>query len=167
MEWNDQMIDEALRKSAASQEKSYPNHILSPDHIWERIGNNRQKKPVMYRYIIGIAASLLMIFFIAWWCIPGNDNETVVQNKVLLPAQIPDNNKEAIAYISKYCLEHKSLCSSPTFNELRKELDETIKELTTVQQQLHLFGHDELLLRARERVKYQQSAIIHSIKQIL
>lgn len=168
MEWNDQIIDEALRQSAASLEQLYPNDLPPSDDIWNAINAKRnRRKVVRIQMIWRMAASFLLIATAITVLIITYTKKNVHIVKAVPAMQSPANEKEAMEYIKHQCAGNNIVCQSPAFRELQTELNTSSTELNTIIQQMKLFGDDEQLLRARTRIENHQARIVKAMLQIL
>lgn len=169
MEWDDQLIDDALRRSVSSLDKAYPEVLPDPAVIWAAIdGKRRRGKIVKIRRALAIAASLAVLLGTAtiWYFSQKGDAVPLVK-ETFQPEPIPAVENEAWEYIRRLCGGNNIVCSSPAFNELQNEFKTASSELSAVNQQIWLYGNDELLLRAKARIENHQARIIKAMVQLL
>ena len=166
MEWNDQLMDEGLRKSAASLEENYPAGLPPAPELWTAINAKRKNKRLVQMQLWSAAAStLLLVTAITIWVVAKKDPPVPVSQYKTHP--MPATENEAMAYIQQACMGKNIACHSPAFQELQSELDASSTALTDINQQLKLFGNDEQLLRAKTRIKIHQARIVKAMLQIL
>jgi hypothetical protein len=170
MEWNDQMIDDALQEGALSLEKSYPADCSPMSELWMAIdAKRRQRRKIHIRNVWAVAATVLLISTAASiWYVSENARHTppVVQQKHQ-PAKLSGPETGTLEYINNLCKGNHIVCSSPDFKELQAELDASLAELTSINQQIKLFGNDELLLQAKTRITDHQTKVIKAMIQML
>jgi hypothetical protein len=170
MEWNDQLMDDALRESALSLEKSYPADCSSMPELWMAIDAKRkQRRKTRFRKRLAVAATVLLISTAASiWYVSENARHTppVVQQKHQ-PAKLSGPEIGTLEYINNLCKGNQIVCSSPDFKELQTELNASLAELTSINQQIKLFGNDELLLQAKTRIENHQARVIKAMVQML
>ena len=163
MEWNDQLMDEALRKSAAALEENYPAGLPPAPELWTAIHAKRKNKRIVHLQLWSAAATILLLATaITIWIVAKKDPPLPVSQY-----KLPTTEKEAMAYIQQACMGDNVACDSPVFTELRSELDSSSTALTAINQQLALFGDDEQLLRAKTRIENHQARIVKAMLQIL
>jgi hypothetical protein len=168
MEWDDQLMDELLRKSAATLEENYPAGLSPAAEIWAFVEAKRHRSRIVrLRRWSAAAAILLLATVITIWGVVKKENNLPVSRHQLQPVQVPATEKEAMAYINQLCMGDNIACHSSAFKELQSELDATSSELTAINQQIILFGNDEQLLRARSRIENHQARIVKAMLQIL
>lgn len=169
MEWNDQLIDDALRENASSFEKSYPADCKRMSELWMAIdAKRRQRKKAVIRKIWTVAATVFLITTAVSICyIITNDRELPVVRQKHQPAQTAGSENGAMEYINNLCKSNHIVCSSPDFKELQAELDASLSELSVINQQIKLFGNDEQLLRAKTKVESHQARVIKAMVQML
>lgn len=167
MEWNDQIIDDALRQSATSLEQSYPNDLPPSGEIWNIIKVKRQRRKVVHiQRLWAVAATLLLLITAVFlWGISKKSEDVTSCYKARL--QSPVNENDALEYIKYQCAGNNIVCLSPAFKELESELNSSSTELNAIIQQIKLFGNDEQLLRARIRIENHQARIVKAMLQIL
>lgn len=170
MEWNDQLIDDALRESALSMEKIYPADCLPMSELWMTLdAKRRQRRKTRIRKRWAVAATILLISTAASiWYVSENARRTqqVVQKKHQ-PAKLSGPEIGALEYINNLCKGNQIVCSSPDFKELQTELDASVSELISIKQQIKLFGNDELLLQAKASIENHQTRVIKAMIQML
>lgn len=169
MEWNDQIIDDAIRQSAASFEQSYPHDLPPSGDIWNAINVKRnRRKVVRMQKLWRVAASLLLLAtFVTLWIVLQKGRNIIVGQRTPPHMEISAEEKEAREYIRQQCAGNNIVCQSPAFKELQWELESSYTELYSIYQQLQLFGNDEQLLRARTRIENHQARIVKAMLQIL
>lgn len=169
MEWNDQIIDDALRKSASSRNNSYPDDLPPSFVLWKTIQAKRKRRRVIRLQQLGaIAATLvLVVTAIVLWPASQKEIPSPVVHQNSLPEQMPAAENEAIAYIKRRCKGNNVVCHSTPFKELQSELDSSLTDLAAINQQIRLFGDDEQLLRAKTRIENHQARIVKAMLQIL
>jgi hypothetical protein len=169
MEWNDQMIDDALRTSASSLDKKYPANISPSSGIWEAIHTKRKRRKtvrIQKRWAVAATVVLLLTAVPLWFFLKKDHALPVVQEKHV-PEQKPTAENEAIEYIRRLCTGNNIACFSPAFKELEAELSSSSAALSAINQQIKLFGNDEQLLRAKTRIENHQAQIVKAMVQIL
>jgi hypothetical protein len=169
MEWNDQLIDDALRQNALSLEKSYPADCAPMPELWIAIDNKRRiRQKARIRTGWAVAATVLLISTAAtiWYALDNSRTMPVVQQKHR-PAQLPGSKNGVAEFINKLCKGNHIVCSSLDFKELQSELNASLSELTRINQQIKLFGNDELLLQAKTRIESHQARVIKALVQML
>jgi septal ring factor EnvC (AmiA/AmiB activator) len=169
MEWNDQLTDDALRQSAASLEQSYPQELPPPREIWNAIeAKRKRRKVVRMQQLWRVAASVILLAtFITLWVVSRKGSDQVLIHKTIAPAPLQADETEAMQYIARQCAGNNIVCQSAVFKELQVELNSAESELSTINQQIKLFGDDEQLLRARIRIENHQARIVKAMLQIL
>jgi hypothetical protein len=169
MEWNDQIIDDALRQSAASLGQSYPHDLPPSGDIWNAINTKRKRgKVVRMQMLWRLAASLLLpATFITLWIVSQKGRNIIVSQKTAPIIELPAAENEALEYIKHQCAGNNIVCQSPVFKELQLELNFSTTELYAIDEQIKLFGNDEQLLRARTRIENHQARIVKAMLQIL
>jgi hypothetical protein len=168
MEWNDQMIDDALRKSIASIDKNYPANLPPSSEIWEAIHTKRKRRQtVRIQKLWAVAAMVLLIITAVpmWFVLKKDKALPIVQEKH--SEQMPVEENEALEYIRRLCMGNNIACFSPAFKELQAELNSSSAALSSINQQIKLFGNDEQLLRAKTRIENHQAQIVKAMVQIL
>lgn len=169
MEWNDQIIDDALRQSAASLNQSYPHDMPPSGEIWNTINAKRkQRKVVRMQTLWRAAASILLITTaITVYIFLFDKHISVIGLKPVPTLKLPATENEAMQYINHQCAGNNIVCESPVFKELQSELNSSSTELHSIDQQIKLFGNDEQLLRAKTRIENHQARILKAMLQIL
>ena len=168
MEGNDQLIGEALRKSAVTLEENYPAGLLPATDIWAAINAKRERRRVIRIQRWSAAATLLLLAtaITIWLMVKKEDGLPIVRHQ-MNPIEMPATENEARAYIKQLCLGNNIACHSSVFNELQSELDDASTELIAINQQIKLFGYDEQLFRAKTRIENHQARIVKAMLQIL
>ena len=167
MEWNDQMMDDALRASASSPDN--PANLPSSSEIWEAIHTKRKRRQtvrIQKRWAVA-ATVLLLITAVPFWFVLKKDHTRPVVQQKHSPERMPAEEKEAVEYINRQCMGNNIACFTPVFKELQAELDSSSAALATINQQIKLFGNDEQLLRAKTRIENHQAQIVKAMVQIL
>ena len=169
MEWNDQIIDDALRQSAASLEQSYPLDLPPSGDIWNAINAKRKRRKVVQMQTLWrVTASLLLLAtFITLWIVVQKGRNVSLIHRIPPRIGLPAAENEAVAYIKHQCAGNNFVCQSPAFKELQLELNFSTTELYAIDEQIKLFGNDEQLLRARTRIENHQARIVKAMLQIL
>lgn len=169
MEWNDQIIDDALRQSAASLHQSYPHDLPPSGEIWDAINSKRKRRKVVRMPIPWRAAAsiILITTAIAVYVFLYDKHIYVIGLKPVPTIKLPATENEAMQYIHHQCAGNNIVCESPAFKELQSELNSSSTELNAIDQQIKLFGNDEQLLRARVRIENHQARILKAMLQIL
>jgi hypothetical protein len=129
----------------------------------------RQRRKMRIRKRWAVAATVLLISTAtSIWYVSENARRTlpVVQQKHQ-PAKLSGPEIGALEYINNLCKGNHLVCSSPDFKELQAELDASLSELTSINQQIKLFGNDEVLLQAKTRIKDHQTRVIKAMIQML
>ena len=147
MEWNDQLMDEALRKSAAAWEDKYPAGLSSAAEIWTIVKQKRQKSHIVWLRRWSVAAAIVLLVTTAAIWFAGKNNSLPVARHPLQPIQMPATENEAITYIHQLCRGGNIACRSVAFKELQSALDAASSEFIAINQQIKLFGSDEQLLK--------------------
>lgn len=169
MEWNDQIIDDALRQSAASLEQSYPHDLPPSGDIWNAINAKRKRRKVVRMQTLWrVAASLILLAtFITLWIVSQKGRDIVVGQHTPPRLELSAGESEAMEYIRQQCAGNNIVCQSLAFKDLQWELNSSYTELYSIYQQIKLFGNDEQLLRARIRIENHQARIVKAMLQIL
>lgn len=169
MEWNDQIIDDALRQSAASLEQSYPHDLPPSGDIWNAINAKRKRRKVVRMQMLWRAAAslLLLATFITLWIASQTGRDIILSQKTAPRIELPAEENEALEYIRQQCAGNNIVCQTPAFKDLQWELESSYTELFSIYQQIKLFGNDEQLLRARTRIENHQARIVKAMLQIL
>lgn len=164
------MIDDALQESALSLEKSYPADCSPMSELWMAIdAKRRQRRKIRIRKGWAVAATVLLISTAASiWYVSENARHTppVVQQK-RHPQETARSENGVIEYINNLCMGNHIVCSSPDFKELQAELDASLSDLSTIKQQIKIFGNDEVLLQAKKRIENHQTRVIKAMIQML
>lgn len=167
MEWNDQIIDDAVRQSAASLNQSYPHDLPPSGEIWNAI-NAKRRKVVRMTTLWRAAASILLITTaISVYIYLFDKHISVIGLKPVPTLKLPATENEAMQYINHQCAGNNIVCESPVFKELQLELNSSTSELNSIVQQIKLFGNDEQLLRAKTRIENHQARLLKAMLQIL
>src|SRR5687767_1927874 len=115
MEWNDQLMDDALQESALSLEKSYPADCSPMSELWKAIdAKRRQRRKTRIRKVWAIAATVLLISTAASiWYVSENAryNPPVVQQKPQ-PEKLSGPETGTLEYINNLCKGNHMVCSS-------------------------------------------------------
>ena len=77
------------------------------------------------------------------------------------------NRHAALDYIMDICKGNNIACLSPAFKELENELGESAAQLAEVKKQIALFGDDDNLVKAQQRIENHQARIIRAMVQTL
>ncbi|OQP46856.1 hypothetical protein A4H97_04855 [Niastella yeongjuensis] len=166
MEWNDQLIEEALRQSAASLEKRYPAGLPPATALWTAIDTKRKHRRAIRVQRWSVAATIILLATaITLW--PGAKKETDLSSFQHKIRPLPATEKEAMAYIKRVCRGNNIICDSPAFKELQSDLDASSTALADINQQLKIFGNDEQLIRAKTRIENHQARIVKAMLQTL
>lgn len=169
MEWNDSIIDDALRRSAAASGDIYPEDLVSEEDLWIAIGGKRKRSKMMrLRKALAVAATVVLLAGAGClWYYPKQTGQEVVSIPGLVPELLPEKENEAMEYIRRACAAGNIASHSPSFKELQSELKSSSAALFTINRQIRLYGNDELLLRAKTRIENHQARVIKAMVQLL
>ena len=98
MEGNDQLIDEALRKSAVTLEENYPAGLLPATDIWAAINAKRERRHVSRIQKWSAAATLLLLATaITIWLMVKKEAGLPIVRHQMNPIEMPATENEARA----------------------------------------------------------------------
>ena len=169
MEWNDQLIDEALRASSASLEKKYPAGLPPAQDLWTAIGSKKKAgRIIRMRVNWTVAATiLLLVTAIAIGIAVKKEKALPVVHQPLPTQPMPATENEATEYIRQLCINNNIACQSAAFRELQLEMDSASLQLIAINQKIKLFGDDEHFFRAKTRIENHQARIVKAMLKIL
>jgi hypothetical protein len=167
MEINDDSINRFIREKLEADNDRYPAGLKSADAIWQQIvarRQARQRRKVKVAWRVAACLLVLTVAGITWHLpLPVADAPALV-----LPYDVGSPQEHAaLDYIMNICKGNNIACLSPAFRELENELAESAVQLAEVDKQIALFGGDNNLVKARQRIENHQARIIRAMVQIL
>jgi hypothetical protein len=167
MEMNDDPTDRFIKEKLEAGNHRYPAGLRPADTIWLQVvarRQARQRRKIKTAWRVAACLLVLVAAGITWRL-----KLPIVEAPALaLPYDaVSPQEHAALDYIMNLCRGNNIICLSPAFRELENELATSAEQLTEVNKQIALFGSDDNLLKARQRIENHQARIIRAMVQTL